>query len=331
MDATSPPEPSASQRASGSSFYTAMRILPRAQREAMFEIYASAARVDDIADSNGAAAAAAGRAWRVARRDQRALRRPGRTEGRRPGAAGARVRSVARGFPDRHRRHGDGRARRHPRAELRDARSLLRSRGERGRTALGACVRPRARTPASCSRIISAGRCSSPTSCAISTRTPASDGSICRARRCSRPASTTTDPATALRSPTLAQACAEAGRTGAHAFRRSRQDHAALPAPRGARAAHHGRGLSLHPRPSGRARLRCAATAGPRLARAARSGSCCDTRWFDAADHPHHRRRPRRPRRRGRFDRARRNRRRARGDHVSPAGAAAPITTPRSA
>ena len=35
-----PPSPaSASQRAAGSSFYTAMRILPRAQRDAMFEIY----------------------------------------------------------------------------------------------------------------------------------------------------------------------------------------------------------------------------------------------------------------------------------------------------
>jgi presqualene diphosphate synthase len=40
-------------RASGSSFYTAMRILPRAQREAMYEIYAFCRRVDDIADSDG--------------------------------------------------------------------------------------------------------------------------------------------------------------------------------------------------------------------------------------------------------------------------------------
>ena len=41
------------QRASGSSFYTAMRILPRAQREAMFEIYSFCRAVDDIADSAG--------------------------------------------------------------------------------------------------------------------------------------------------------------------------------------------------------------------------------------------------------------------------------------
>ncbi len=39
-------------RASGSSFYTAMRILPRAQREAMFEIYSFCRAVDDVADSN---------------------------------------------------------------------------------------------------------------------------------------------------------------------------------------------------------------------------------------------------------------------------------------
>ncbi|MGE0752378.1 MAG: presqualene diphosphate synthase HpnD [Variibacter sp.] len=40
------------QVASGSSFYAAMRILPRAQREGMFEIYRFCRRVDDIADSD---------------------------------------------------------------------------------------------------------------------------------------------------------------------------------------------------------------------------------------------------------------------------------------
>jgi presqualene diphosphate synthase len=39
--------------ASGSSFYTAMRILPREQREAMFQIYSFCRQVDDIADSDG--------------------------------------------------------------------------------------------------------------------------------------------------------------------------------------------------------------------------------------------------------------------------------------
>jgi phytoene synthase len=39
--------------ASGSSFYAAMRILPREQREAMFQIYSFCRQVDDIADSQG--------------------------------------------------------------------------------------------------------------------------------------------------------------------------------------------------------------------------------------------------------------------------------------
>jgi phytoene synthase len=39
--------------ASGSSFYAAMRILPRPQRQAMFQIYSFCRQVDDIADSNG--------------------------------------------------------------------------------------------------------------------------------------------------------------------------------------------------------------------------------------------------------------------------------------
>jgi phytoene synthase len=48
-----PVAPSAETRASGSSFYTAMRILPKAQRDAMFEIYSFCRAVDDIADDGG--------------------------------------------------------------------------------------------------------------------------------------------------------------------------------------------------------------------------------------------------------------------------------------
>jgi len=54
-DASTPVEngrSGAPSRASGSSFYTAMRILPRTQREAMFEIYSFCRLVDDVADSN---------------------------------------------------------------------------------------------------------------------------------------------------------------------------------------------------------------------------------------------------------------------------------------
>jgi squalene synthase HpnD len=40
-------------QAAGSSFYTAMRLLPAAEREAMFAIYAFCRKVDDIADDPG--------------------------------------------------------------------------------------------------------------------------------------------------------------------------------------------------------------------------------------------------------------------------------------
>src|SRR5262249_7316212 len=55
MSAPSAPEDAAgpAQRASGSSFYAAMRILPPAQRDAMFEIYSFCRAVDDIADGSG--------------------------------------------------------------------------------------------------------------------------------------------------------------------------------------------------------------------------------------------------------------------------------------
>jgi phytoene synthase len=45
--------PSDGAAAAGSSFYAAMRILPREQREAMFQIYSFCRQVDDIADSDG--------------------------------------------------------------------------------------------------------------------------------------------------------------------------------------------------------------------------------------------------------------------------------------
>lgn len=52
--------------AAGSSFYTAMRILPRPQREGMYAVYAFCRAVDDIADEGGLrpARAAALEVWR---------------------------------------------------------------------------------------------------------------------------------------------------------------------------------------------------------------------------------------------------------------------------
>jgi phytoene synthase len=51
--ATAEPVSEAVGRASGSSFYAAMRIMPKPQREAMFEIYSFCRAVDDIADEPG--------------------------------------------------------------------------------------------------------------------------------------------------------------------------------------------------------------------------------------------------------------------------------------
>ena len=70
------PEARAPRRASGSSFYMAMRILPRAQRDGMFEIYSFCRQVDDIADSDAPRRAAARAARALARRHRRALCRP---------------------------------------------------------------------------------------------------------------------------------------------------------------------------------------------------------------------------------------------------------------
>jgi squalene synthase HpnD len=53
MTVTEPTTASAAKRASGSSFYAAMRIMPRHQRDAMFEIYSFCRAVDDVADDSG--------------------------------------------------------------------------------------------------------------------------------------------------------------------------------------------------------------------------------------------------------------------------------------
>ena len=52
-DTQSPGAPSPEGQASGSSFYAAMRLLPPAERAAMFAIYAFCRKVDDIADDPG--------------------------------------------------------------------------------------------------------------------------------------------------------------------------------------------------------------------------------------------------------------------------------------
>ena len=76
------PAADAATAASGSSFYAAMRILPRPQRQAMYDIYAFCRAVDDIADEAAAATAASGSSssrngGATSTRFTRAIRRPG--------------------------------------------------------------------------------------------------------------------------------------------------------------------------------------------------------------------------------------------------------------
>ena len=53
MDVAVDNPPNTEQQASGSSFYAAMRLLPPAERAAMFAIYAFCREVDDVADEPG--------------------------------------------------------------------------------------------------------------------------------------------------------------------------------------------------------------------------------------------------------------------------------------
>ena len=131
----------AGSRASGSSFYTAMRIMPREQREAMFEIYSFCRAVDDIADEGGDTPERLEGLQRW--RDDIAAIYAGNAPPNLRGLAEAvrTLQSPARGLPRRDRRHGDGCDGDHPRAGSRDARPLLRPRRERGRPAERARVR----------------------------------------------------------------------------------------------------------------------------------------------------------------------------------------------
>ena len=77
-----PPEIAAVEaKASGSSFYAAMRLMPRAEREAMFAIYAFCRAVDDIADDGIGTRPerhAALNAWRASMRSMPGARRGAR-------------------------------------------------------------------------------------------------------------------------------------------------------------------------------------------------------------------------------------------------------------
>ena len=223
-----------------------MRILPRAQREAMFEIYSFCRAVDDIADDPRPARCAARPACAMARGHRRALSRRSRRRSSRGLAQAVRsIRSAARGLPRHHRRHGDGCRRRHPRARL-ARRSIFIATASPARSAGFRCACSAwSTTPASRSRIISAARCSSPTSCATSTKTPRSAASICRAKRCSGRHRVDRAARRSLAHRGHRASLRVDRRAGAQSeFRAAEAIMARSPRRVVRRAAHHGRGLS---------------------------------------------------------------------------------------
>ena len=299
-----------------------------AQRDAMFEIYSFCRAVDDIADSSGP------RPERLAQlgewRDEIDDLYQGKigAEGRRPRRPGAHIRSRARGFPRRHRRHGDGRR---ARTSARRASPRSTSIATAWRARSGGC---RCASSASSARRRQAAR-------RIISAAPAAHQHPARPRRGCR------------HRPALS--AARGARPGRHRHHRSDRPRCAARtssqacAPLVERARTHfveadaimarcprrtvkaprimGEVYRVDPRRHGRARLERAAPARARLARRGSPGSCCATRSSDAAHHPHHRRRPRRPCPPRSSSRTRgETRRRARGDRRSPAAAAAPIT-----
>ena len=159
-------------RASGSSFYAAMRILPKPQREAMFAIYGFCRQVDDIANSPGPRdeRRAALAAWRSGI-DALYRGHPTRPDRRsRPARAGLRTRKRRFSRPS----STAWKWMCSPTFAPRPGRSSIfiatgsRARWGGCRSASSASTSSRA----AISLIISAVPCSSPTSCAISTKTP---------------------------------------------------------------------------------------------------------------------------------------------------------------
>ena len=189
----------------GSSFYRGMRILPRAEREAMFEIYSFCRAVDDIADDSGPREpqARAIAAWRA---DIDAL------------YAGAPRRSLA----------GLAQAVQHSLSSARiswpsstawrwtwspisarptgDARSLLRPGRVRGRAAVGAGVRHGARSGPR-ARPSSGPRAAAHQHPARPRRGRRDRPALSAARGVARAGIISTDPATVLANPMLGAAC----------------------------------------------------------------------------------------------------------------------------
>ena len=245
----------AAQRASGSSFYTAMRIMPRAQREAMYEIYSFCRKVDDIADSPGP---------RDRRVEQLKLWRAdidaiynGSAVTRARGLAGP-VKTFglqARGLPGRDRRHGNGRRRRHPRAGL----DKLDAYCDRVASAVGR-LSVRVFGMEEKAGIVLAyhlGRALQLTNILRDIDEDAAIGRLYLPREALQAANILTpEPAAVLAHPRLGAGLRAGGRARARAFRRGRPRDEEMRAPERARAAHHVGGLPGDPARARRARLR---------------------------------------------------------------------------
>ena len=197
-----------SRRRSGSSFYSAMRLMPKAEREAMFAIYAFCRMVDDIADDGiGTREERAPQLdqWRAISTRSMPAGRP--VETRVPGGRGRALRPAQGGFPGRHRRHGHGCRRDIVAPDLVIARSLLRPRGERGRPAVDQGVR-HGRRAGLRARASSRPRAAAHQHPARSRRgRRASAASICRASIWRAPASRRRDPKPSLADPRIDAAC----------------------------------------------------------------------------------------------------------------------------
>ena len=244
-----------------------MRILPRAQREAMFEIYSFCRAVDDIADDPGPREPRRAQLDRWRTDIDAVYRGAPPPQLSRIGAGGAHIRPATRGFHRHHRWHGNGCRRRHPRPRPRHARSLLRPRRLRGRPPVGAGIRHGASTPVLRLPITSAARFSSPTFCATSTRMLRSAASICRERLCTRPALMRRTRPRSSRIRRSAKFVRQHCRAGESRVCCCRCDHEEKSAPCRACAADHGRGLLAYSSIADCPRLRAAARGDPPAAR----------------------------------------------------------------
>ena len=252
----------AAARASGSSFYRGMRILPRAEREAMFEIYSFCRAVDDIADDPGPREPRRGQlqAWRA---DIDAIY---------AGSPPPQLAGLAQAVRQFNLRREDFIAVIDGMAMDVDAdirapdQATLDLYCDRVACAVGRLsVRVFGMAPdAGLALADHLGRALQLTNILRDLDEDAAMGRLYLPREALREAGIiSTDPATVLANPMLGAACDAVVALARRAFSGSARDHGAVTAPRGAGAADHGRRLSRDPRQA----------RGPRFCAAARAGA----------------------------------------------------------